>query len=325
MSIDFKRISRTTVSALGATSLLAASLAVTTPSTAQAETVAQPATLAEADAQTASSVEAANARIASINSQMAEVGVKIAQLETEAAEIQKQIDEQWTVVLQIWKKDYMRGDSSGIELIASRDTASELFSQQEYDGQFSEQLQGEVNKLFGLQDENKKKLDEAKALRDGLVKLRDSEEQQRSHLQAVEDEKRARDEATLGQQALYDEMKRQQAADSIASAVTPRAPQSGDDGSYGGGGAAGLTGSIGYARAGGNCVDEPGVNNPRNGNPINWPVTSSSPSIGATALWTTNHTGVVTGIWSNGDIEVRHRNWSGGQHRFPRGAFRGFR
>jgi len=91
------------------------------------------------------------------------------------------------------------------------------------------------------------------------------------------------------------------------------------------GGAGGLTGSIGYAKCGGNCVNEPGVKNPGLGNPSDWPVLTYTPYIGATALWTYNHTGVVTGIWSNGDIEVRHQNYCGGQHRFPRSAFRGFR
>lgn len=88
----------------------------------------------------------------------------------------------------------------------------------------------------------------------------------------------------------------------------------------------GLLGSIGYAKCGGNCVKEPGVNSPHNGtNPTSWPVLSTTPTIGATALWTYNHTGVVTGIWSNGDIEVRHQNYCGKQHRFPLSAFRGFR
>jgi hypothetical protein len=87
----------------------------------------------------------------------------------------------------------------------------------------------------------------------------------------------------------------------------------------------GLTGSIGYALAYGNCVNEPGVNNPHYGNPISWPVLSSEPTIGATALFTWNHTGVVTGLWSNGDVEVRHQNYWGGTHRFPRSMFRGFR
>lgn len=86
----------------------------------------------------------------------------------------------------------------------------------------------------------------------------------------------------------------------------------------------GLVGSIGYARSFGNCVSEPGVNR-ASGNPISWPVLSSVPTIGATALWNYNHTGVVTGIWSNGDVEVRHQNYSGSQHRFPPSAFRGFR
>lgn len=87
----------------------------------------------------------------------------------------------------------------------------------------------------------------------------------------------------------------------------------------------GLVGSIGYALSWGNCVNEPGVNNPGYGNPIGWPVLSSEPTIGATALFTWNHTGVVTGLWSNGDVEVRHQNYWGGQHRFPRSMFRGFR
>lgn len=87
----------------------------------------------------------------------------------------------------------------------------------------------------------------------------------------------------------------------------------------------GLVGSIGYALSWGNCVNEPGVNNPGYGNPIGWPVLSSEPTVGATALFTWNHTGVVTGLWSNGDVEVRHQNYWGGQHRFPRSMFRGFR
>lgn len=89
-----------------------------------------------------------------------------------------------------------------------------------------------------------------------------------------------------------------------------------------------LVGSRGYARAGGNCVNEPGVNSPNNGtNPISWAVLNGRASIGATALWRgVNHTGVVTGIWSNGDIEIRHQNWNGpAVTRFPASAFRGYR
>lgn len=95
----------------------------------------------------------------------------------------------------------------------------------------------------------------------------------------------------------------------------PPAPQS-----YGG-----LVGSIGYANPNGNCVNEPGVNNPGYGNPSSWPATSFSPWIGATALFTYNHVGVVVGIWGNGDLEIRHQNFRGGIHRFPRSQFRGFR
>lgn len=86
-----------------------------------------------------------------------------------------------------------------------------------------------------------------------------------------------------------------------------------------------IAGTYGYARPCCNCVNEPGVNKGPYGNPIVWPVLSYTPTIGATALWTYNHTGVVVGLWDNGDVEVRHQNYSGGQSRFPRSAFRGFR
>jgi hypothetical protein len=86
-----------------------------------------------------------------------------------------------------------------------------------------------------------------------------------------------------------------------------------------------LNGSVGYSSAWGNCVNEPGVNNPGWGNPINWPTTSGSPWIGASALFYTNHVAVVTGLWSNGDIEVRQQNSPGMPHRLPRAMIRGYR
>lgn len=87
-----------------------------------------------------------------------------------------------------------------------------------------------------------------------------------------------------------------------------------------------ISGSLGYSLAWGNCVNEPGVNNPFNGsNPIGWPATSQTPWIGASALFFFNHVAVVTGFWSNGDIEVRQQNSPGAPHRYHRSMFRGFR
>jgi hypothetical protein len=86
-----------------------------------------------------------------------------------------------------------------------------------------------------------------------------------------------------------------------------------------------LSGSYGYALAGGNCVVEPGVNNPGWGNPIDWPITNTEPWIGASALFWYNHVAVVTGLWGNGDIEVRHQNCPGCPTRYSRASFRGFR
>lgn len=90
-------------------------------------------------------------------------------------------------------------------------------------------------------------------------------------------------------------------------------------------GSGGLTGSIGSVSPYGNCVNEPGVNKWTHGNPEIWPVLTQTPVIGGTVLFTYNHTGVITGLWDDGSIEIRHQNYRGGQTRFPRSAFRGFR
>lgn len=87
-----------------------------------------------------------------------------------------------------------------------------------------------------------------------------------------------------------------------------------------------LTGSIGYATPGGNCVLEVPPLERLMGNPITWPVLTQTPYIGAIALFPYNHVAVVTGLWSNGDVEVRQQNWGGvPQTRFSRGELRGFR
>lgn len=86
-----------------------------------------------------------------------------------------------------------------------------------------------------------------------------------------------------------------------------------------------LTGSIGYASPYGNCVLQVPLSIRPDGNPITWIATTQTPYIGAVALFTYNHVGMVVGIWSNGDLEIAHQNFQGGQHRFPRSTFRGFR
>lgn len=86
-----------------------------------------------------------------------------------------------------------------------------------------------------------------------------------------------------------------------------------------------LDGAIGYSLPYGNCVDQAGVNNPGYGNPIDWPILTRVATIGATVLFYFNHTAVVSGIWSNGDIEVYQQNAPGMSHRIPASEIRGFR
>lgn len=87
-----------------------------------------------------------------------------------------------------------------------------------------------------------------------------------------------------------------------------------------------LTGSVGFALVGGNCVNQVPLSERLDGNPITWPVLTMTPYIGAIALFPYNHVAVVTGIWSNGDVEVRQENWGGyPQTRFSVAELRGFR
>lgn len=328
MSTDFKRLSRTAISAFGITSLVTASLLVTTPTTARAaDSPTQPATLGEANAAIDGTIGSLNQQASSLQGQIGETDGQIAQLETEQAALQQKLEREKELLRQTVREAYVAGDPSSVEVIASNQSFSGVVGQQHYRDQVSEKTGNAAQEVRNTERQIAQKVADAKQKRDGLVAMKGQLDSKIAAAQAQEQAKAALAEATLGQEKLYQDLKNQQAAQTVV-AVAPSAPAGGGytgggGGSYGSHGV--LRGSVGYARAGGNCVDEPGVNNPHFGNPINWPVLSGSPSIGATALWTYNHTGVVTGIWSDGWIEVRHQNFWGGQHTFPPGAFRGFR
>lgn len=86
-----------------------------------------------------------------------------------------------------------------------------------------------------------------------------------------------------------------------------------------------VAGVLGYSLPYGNCVDEPGVNNPGWGNPIQWTILSYDPWPGASALFYYNHVAIVSGIYSDGSLEVRQQNSPGAPHHVPRSQIRGFR
>lgn len=86
----------------------------------------------------------------------------------------------------------------------------------------------------------------------------------------------------------------------------------------------GFIGSMGYTIPYGNCVWEVPAHRRPMGNPITWVPRTQTPYIGAIVLFHYNHTGIITGLYSNGDIEIRHQNGGGLPHRFPRSEFRGF-
>jgi hypothetical protein len=89
--------------------------------------------------------------------------------------------------------------------------------------------------------------------------------------------------------------------------------------------ALGFIGSVGYSLPYGNCVDiahEYGKNQP--GDPITWIPTTQTPAVGDAALFYFNHVGIITGIHSDGTIEIAQANAPGMPHRFPPSEFRFF-
>ncbi len=327
MSTDFKRISHKAISALGATSLLVTSLAVVNPGQALAADASNPETLAEANAQIDGTISSMNQQASSLQGQISETDGQISKLEEEQAALKEKLKAKKGLLKQTLRDAYVAGEPSSVEVVASNQSFSGVVGQQHYRDQVSEKTGKAAKEVEDTQKQIDEKVSDAKKKRDGLTAMKGQLDGKIAAAKAQEQAKAALAEQTLGQEKLYQEVKREKATRTVA-AATPTYTSSGGSGYTPGGGGCGvpgLNGCIGYAKPGGNCVNEPGVNNPRNGNPINWPVTSSTPWVGATALWTYNHTGVVTGIWSNGDIEVRHQNYWGGQHRFPRSMFRGFR
>ncbi|MSU76266.1 CHAP domain-containing protein [Patescibacteria group bacterium] len=324
MSKTTSRRFRNIVSALGASALLITSVAASAVPTAMAADQAASGTLADANASIDGTLGSLNQQASSLSGQIESVNGQIAQNESEQAALVPILEQKKALLRETVRQSYITGEPSSVEVVASNKSFSGVVGQQHYRDRVSEKTSHAAQEVKEVQKQIAGKISESKKKRDGLTAMKGDLDQKITSVQAQEQAKAALAEATLGQEKLYQEMKNQQAAQTITTTVA-KAPTGGSGYSAGGGSAAGLMGSIGYARPGGNCVNEPGVNNPRNGNPIDWPATSRTPRIGATALWTYNHTGVVTGIWSNGDIEVRHQNFTGGQHRFPRSAFRGFR
>lgn len=98
-------------------------------------------------------------------------------------------------------------------------------------------------------------------------------------------------------------------------------------------GAAGVSGgSRGYVARGGNCVTfvcsmAPGLC--QRGNAGSWRANSSTPSIGAVMIFRpgqqgasgAGHVGIVTGINSNGTINLAHANWYGQTTFYSTGLF----
>lgn len=82
---------------------------------------------------------------------------------------------------------------------------------------------------------------------------------------------------------------------------------------------------MGYISGGGNCVEfarQFGKNQP--GNPISWAVSTRTPFVGAAVLFPYNHVGIVTGIHSDGSIEVAHANCPGCSTHYSMSQVRGF-
>jgi hypothetical protein len=86
-----------------------------------------------------------------------------------------------------------------------------------------------------------------------------------------------------------------------------------------------LVGSLGYTSPMSNCVDFVKLfRQVPFGNPIEWSPTTSIPFVGAVVLFPFNHTAYLTGIHSDGSIEVAHANCPGCATRYSQSEIRGY-
>lgn len=321
---------------LSVLALGAAIIAPTVPVAAAHAAADTTATLASTQAAMDANLAELQGQTGELSGQIAEVNATIAQLEAEAAALQPVLAAKQAMLKDTIRNTYVAGQTSTLQVLVTNHTISSMADQQQYQEQIGAQAKNAATELAQAKQELAEKTAAATQKRDGLLALQGQLSDKIATTQAQEQVKMAIKDATLGSEEAFQQILATQGEQEIAgvvgstpaSAITPRVsfvvttpkPTPSPAASTS---AAGLTGSIGYATPGGNCVNEPGIKK-QGGNPITWTARTQTPYIGATALWTYNHAGVVVGIWSNGDIEVRHQNFWGGQHRFPRSTFRGF-
>ena len=329
MSIDFKRISRTTVSALGATSLLAASLAVVSPNVAQAEDSAVPGTLAAANASIENNKISLSAQIASLDKQIAEVEAEITKLEEEARIAQEQAKELKKIFLQSIRDGRVTGtdEQGSLELIASSDSFSEFMGKQHYRDKMTEGTAKQFEAFQQKLEEVESKLTEAKEKRDGLVKLRSTLQEKQAAIEAQAAAQEALNQAAKNEEE-YKQLVARQNAKQVASTVTNAPRFNGGGGGYNGPAGLFVAGGPGRAFSGSNCVAyaaSRGKNQPGVGAAADMTPSSSRPSIGAAMIFergeqgangTYGHVGIVAGIYADGSVELDHANWGGGQTHF---------
>lgn len=223
MSTESKRFNRIIVSALAATSLIAASVLAVNPVPAQAaDSAAQPATLAEANAGIDGNISSLNQQASSLQGQIGETDGQIAQLEAEQTALRAKLEQKKALLRQTVHDAYIAGDPSSVEILASNQSFSGVVGQQHYRDQVSEKTGNAAKEVKATEQQISEKVADAQKKRDGLTAMKGDLDQKIATAQAQEQAKQALAEATQNKEAEYQKLVKQGQQEQVAAVAAPK-------------------------------------------------------------------------------------------------------
>ncbi|MSU76265.1 CHAP domain-containing protein [Patescibacteria group bacterium] len=297
-----------TVSALGVSALLIASVGFSAvPSAVAADQAAAATTKDQALAAVDGNLGSLNQQAGSLNGQIGEVNGQISQLEAEQAVLSTKLTEKKALLRQTLREAYVAGDPSSIEVIASNQSFSGVVGQQHYRDRVSTKTAKAAKDVQDTQQQLDGKVSNAKQKRDGLVAMQADLNQKIETTKAQEAAK-----AALAAQSEAEFQKNKQALQqeqmSAAIATAPKASSSG-------GGM--VHGNNPYTP--GQCTwyvyNQTGRG--QSGNAGQWPG-GGSKAVGSILIMppgvagsgSVGHVGIIVGISGSG-ITIRDMNWAG--------------
>lgn len=330
MRLLTSRSIRTGLSALSATALLTASLAVVGPNSVQA--AENSATLAGQLTAIDGNLNNLNGQIGETQGQVAETNGKITSLDAAIAAKQQELAAKQALLKEAVVQSYQAEKTSSLEVLAANSTLSSVMGQQHYRSEIADKTKKAAEAVEQVKQSITEQRNELSKKRDGLVALESQLTTNRDTVQAQASAKLALLEVTKGEEASYqqlvaaEKLKEQEAAISSTSTSVPTsapsAPPSGPPSSFGGGG------NNPYPFGQCTWYVYSATGRGQNGNAGTWRPTSSTPGVGKIMIWRpgqggasgAGHVGVVIGVSGN-MVTIRHMNWGGAFGQVTTGNF----